>query len=88
MSAQTATQTGNTMTRNKMKQNLNNLSTQANRAYMSGSRPMMHLQWQYLYELASQCDELHFRAIAREARAMMSDLTLCFAQPAYRCSGN
>ena len=77
------------MTRNKMKKNLTNLSIQANRAYMSGSRPMMDLQRQYLYELASQCDELHYRAIAREARAMMSDLTLCILQPAYRGrSGN
>ena len=77
------------MTRNKMKQNLNNLSIQANRAYMSGSRPMMAAQRQYLYELASQCDELHYRAIAKEARAMESDLTRCLGEPAYRGrSGN
>jgi hypothetical protein len=72
------------MTRNKMKQNLTNLSIQANRAYMSGSRPMMELQMRYLYELASQCDELHFRAIAKEARSMVSDLLRCFGEPAYR----
>jgi len=77
------------MTRNKMKQNLTNLSIQANRAYMSGSRPMMNAQLQYLYNLASQCDELHYRAIAKEARAMMSDLIRCFGEPAYRGrSGN
>jgi hypothetical protein len=72
------------MSRNKMNASLNNLATQANRAYMSGSRPMMDVQLRYLYELASQCDELHYRAIAKEARAMARDLTLCFAMPAYR----
>jgi len=72
------------MTRNKMTQNLANLANQANRAYMAGSKPMMDVQLRYLYELASQCDELHYRAIAKEARSMMQDLARCFAEPAYR----
>jgi hypothetical protein len=74
------------MSRKKMSKILSDLETQANRAYLSGSVPMMLCQWRYAEKMASQCDELHYRALAKEARSIMRDLQICMASPPYRPS--